>query len=135
MRSRYTAFCRGDIPYLIATSHPSRRTPNDRAVLQETIDKTAWLGLRILNAPSPQMVRGESNKGMVEFVAFYADDALGLVIPKKFTPQQLHERSEFILEKGQWYYVSGLQLEPIKIARNDLCWCGSEKKSKKCHGA
>ena len=69
MRSRYTAFCRGDIKYLIATSHPLRRTTNDDTILQETINKTAWLWLRILSASDPQLSRGTSNKGMVEFVA------------------------------------------------------------------
>lgn len=134
MRSRYTAYCRGDTTYLSESTHPSQRTPNDRKLFQHTIDNTAWLGLRILDAPKPFVDAHTHTKGVVEFVVFFTVQMPELVIPKKFAPDQLHERSEFILENGQWYYVTGLQLDPIKIARNDLCWCGSEKKSKKCHG-
>ncbi|WP_425430029.1 SEC-C metal-binding domain-containing protein [Desulfamplus magnetovallimortis] len=37
-------------------------------------------------------------------------------------------------ENDKWYYVDGVLLEPIKIGRNEPCWCQSNKKFKKCHG-
>jgi len=61
----------------------------------------------------------------VEFAAFYkTNDTTG----------QLHEKSKFIHENDQWYYLDGLLLDLLKIGRNDSCWCGSNKKYKKCHG-
>jgi SEC-C motif domain protein len=60
----------------------------------------------------------------VEFAAFYKNSKI----------EQLHENSKFIYENGQWYYLDGILLDPIKITRNEPCWCGSIKKYKKCHG-
>ena len=120
MRSRYTAFCRKNIDYLIATHHPSKRRADDRATLAHTINETEWLGLKIIRAET-----GEREEiGVVEFAAFYQRNGLG----------QLHERSEFIREQNCWYYMQGEILDPIKLGRNEPCWCNSGKKYKKCHG-
>lgn len=120
MRSRYTAFCRQDVDYLIATLHPSQRKPDDRKLLTETGGETEWLSLRVLTA-SP--VRG--NAGTVEFVVYYRHQ--GKVA-------QMREQSNFVREAGRWYYVDGLRLPPLSMGRNDPCWCGSGKKLKQCHG-
>lgn len=138
MRSRYSAFATGNIDYLIATHHPSRHKPDDRARLAQSNQETEWLGLRILES---ETARDSRERGFVEFVAFYrekrfstergaAEQAAQAVIG---VPNQLHEKSEFIHEGGKWYYVQGLSLPPIKITRNDPCWCGSGKKRKQCH--
>lgn len=122
MRSRYTAFCRGNIDYLIATHHPSKRQTDDRQTLAQTIAETAWISLRVLGRDQTQEANGV---GTVEFVAFYKHkEQIG----------QLHERATFIRHNDRWYYREGASLEPISIGRNDPCWCGSGKKYKKCHG-
>ncbi|GAL20360.1 UPF0225 protein YchJ [Vibrio maritimus] len=56
----------------------------------------------------------------------------------------LAERSRFLFEHGQWFYVDGeiddsippkrLTAESSKVGRNDPCPCGSGKKHKKCCG-
>lgn len=120
MRSRYSAFCVKDIEYLISTHHPSRQVPDERAFLEKTIHQNQWLGLMVLKTdkgPHPSI-------GYVEFTAFYKNGDIG----------QLHEKSEFIHENGQWYYVDGQIMAPLKFGRNEPCWCGSNKKYKKCHG-
>jgi SEC-C motif-containing protein len=122
MRSRYTAFCIKDIEYLISTHHPSRRQDNERDLLTNTIHETQWLGLKILKT---DMVSDDPHTGFVEFTAFYKTQN---------TNGQLHERSKFIREAGQWYYLYGEFIEPMVFGRNDPCWCGSNKKYKKCHG-
>lgn len=121
MRSRYTAFSKGNIDYLIATLHSSKRKPEDRAILQKRIDESKWLGLKIIDTE-----QGEVNDeyGYVEFAAFSGNTIQG----------QLHERSEFIREDGKWFYVQGEIKEAYKLGRNEVCWCGSGKKYKKCHG-
>lgn len=119
MRSRYSAFATGEIAYLIATHHPSKRQADDEHVLRVSLRDTEWLSLRVLAAPS---ARG--NHGVVEFVAFYLN---------KGKIGQLHERSNFVREAGQWYYLDGLRLPPVAMGRNDPCWCGSGRKLKQCH--
>jgi len=121
MRSRYTAFCREEVDYLIATHHPSKRQGDDRQSLSQTIAMTEWLGLRLLHSQA----KGEV--GTVEFVAFFKIQAGQL--------HQLHECSDFVRQDGRWYYQQGKHLPPIRLERNDPCWCGSGRKYKKCHGA
>lgn len=122
MRSRYTAFCRGNIDYLIATHHPSKRQPDDRRTLQNSVTSTEWLSLMVLSAPPPGPAE---SVGLVEFAAFYK---------KHGEFRQLHERSQFIKENGRWFYLQGEILPPVILQRNDPCWCGSGKKYKRCHG-
>ena len=120
MRSRYTAFCTGNVDYLIATRHPSERQADDHRQLVATIRDTAWLSLRLL--ATTQVARG--NRGVVEFTAFFlTHESVG----------QLHERSTFVREAGRWYYLHGVQLPPVTLERNDPCWCGSGRKFKQCH--
>ena len=122
MRSRYSAFCTKNINYLIATHYPLKREEKEEEILEETIKNTQWLGLKVLKTEKDKK---ESNIEYVEFAAFYqTNDNYG----------QLHEKSKFIYENDRWYYVDGILLEPIKIGRNEPCWCQSNKKFKKCHG-
>lgn len=119
MRTRYSAFCQGQIDYLIATHHPSQRQGDDRQMLRQTIASTQWVGLRVLHS------KQAADIGTVEFVAFY--QRIGVV-------EQLHERAEFVREQGRWFYLRGEILPPITIGRNEPCWCGSGRKYKQCHG-
>lgn len=121
MRSRYTAFCLHQVDYLIDTLHPAFRDGNDRQRIDNARDDHRWLALQILAqfATAP-------NQGTVEFVAYcQAHDRAEVT--------QLHERSQFVREAGRWFYTEGDQLPPLKLGRNDPCWCGSGKKLKKCH--
>jgi len=118
MRSRYTAFAKGLVDYLIITLHPSQRQSDDKEVLQESCQNTRWLGLKVIH--HQQLT---DNKAIVEFAAFYQDTPVG----------QLHERSNFIHEDGRWFYVDGDMLASVKLARNETCFCGSGKKFKHCH--
>ena len=119
MRSRYSAFCTNQVDYLVDTHWPVE--PNSRYSIQNTIDTTHWLGLRVV---ATQIDPENDRHGEVEFIAFYKENGIG----------QLHERSRFKLKDNQWYYLDGQQLPPVKLFRNDRCFCGSTKKFKKCHG-
>ncbi|MBE9533232.1 MAG: YchJ family protein [Proteobacteria bacterium] len=117
MRSRYSAFYLGKVSYLIDTLHPNNRQLDDAITLEQSIDETQWLGLRIIKH------KALSQTATVEFVGFYQDDPIG----------QLHERSRFIKHDGLWFYVDGEILPSVKLARNEQCFCGSGHKFKKCH--
>ena len=121
MRSRYTAYCQGNIDYLIATCHPTKRTLSDRLTLSKSVKNTTWLGLTIVDTDHGQP---QDNEGVVEFVALYQAGEVG----------QLHERSRFTQQKGRWFYLEGDRLPPLEPKRNEPCWCGSGRKFKQCHG-
>lgn len=88
MRSRYSAFVLGHVPYLLATWYSSQR-PAD---VQLEVG-TKWLGLEIRQHRST----GE-HTAEVEFVARFR-------VGGKAVRQ--HERSRFVREDGRWYYVDG----------------------------
>jgi SEC-C motif-containing protein len=88
MRSRYTAFVRGDVAHLLATWHASRRPAS--------LDLDAgvkWLGLDVKRHRALDADHAE-----VEFVARSRVQGRG---------QRLHERSRFVREGGWWFYVDG----------------------------
>ena len=122
MRSRFSAFCTKNINYLIATRYQLKREEKEEEAIENIFKNIQWLGLKILKTEKDTT---NTNIKYVEFIAFY----------KSYnTYQQLHEKSQFIYENGKWYYFDGVLLEPIKIGRNEPCWCQSNKKFKKCHG-
>jgi len=133
MRSRYSAFCEGNIDYLVRTHHPSQRSADDRDRLAQSIQEIEWVGLRVVKSEA------DEDCGMVEFVAFYRERQFSTLAKFKVQasskpPEQRHERSTFMREAGHWLYVDGITLPPIIIARNDPCWCSSGRKFKQCHG-
>lgn len=118
MRSRYSAFCTNNACYLVATHWPV--DPDSRPQIQKTIDETHWLGLKVIRTDTAKT----QLKGSVEFAAFFEEQGV----------RQLHEKSNFEHRDGKWFYLTGEHLPPIKLGRNEPCFCGSEKKYKKCHG-
>ena len=88
MRSRYSAFVRGDVAYLLATWHASRRPAS-----LELDAGIRWLGLEVKNHRVTDPGSAE-----VEFVARFR-------IAGRAVRQ--HERSRFLREDGRWYYLDG----------------------------
>ena len=90
MRSRYTAFARGNDDYLLATWHPDTRPSRVRLDPAQR-----WIGLRILCAEAG----GEGDTaGTVEFVARFKEGGRG---------HCLQELSRFEKIDGRWYYRDG----------------------------
>ena len=87
MRSRYSAFVRGDVPYLLTTWHASHRP----ATL-ELEAGAKWLGLDVKSATH------DGDRGTVHFVARCRNAGKG---------QRLEETSRFVREDGLWFYVDG----------------------------
>lgn len=90
MRSRFSAFAVGDMSYLLATWHPATRP----ASLELSPD-LEWRRLEILGATAGG---AGDDEGTVEFIAHYWDTAAR-------RRGQQHERSAFVREAGQWFYV------------------------------
>ncbi|HBR6858146.1 TPA: YchJ family protein [Klebsiella aerogenes] len=118
MRSRYSAFVMKDVDYLIKTWHPHCEAPRFRADIEKGFANTQWLGLTVFATDNGR----SSDEGFVSFIARFTEDN---------RPGAIIERSRFLKENGQWYYIDGTR--PL-IGRNDPCPCGSGKKFKKCCG-
>ncbi|TVO58087.1 YchJ family protein [Denitromonas halophila] len=90
MRSRYTAFTRGDATYLLASWHPDTR-PDSLSLNDEP--PMRWLGLTIASAPPT-----DGDVGTVTFIARYRSGGRA---------GQIRERSRFRRQNGRWFYVDG----------------------------
>ncbi|GAA2222747.1 YchJ family protein [Streptomyces nogalater] len=86
MRSRYSAFVKGDTAYLLRTWHPGTRPGR-----LDLDPGTRWTGLRILDTVDGSAFH---TTGVVEFRASYRGGAL-------------RERSRFERVDGAWVYVDG----------------------------
>lgn len=125
MRSRFTAFSQRNADYLINTLHPSQRKTDELRQLQESFQHTHWFKL-VITETIPNTLN--DNHASVTFIASFKED-------NQF--YDLHEHSVFLKEGAHWYYLNGAtRIEPfvLHIKRNDVCWCGSGIKFKKCHG-
>ncbi|WP_318386712.1 YchJ family protein [Enterobacter sp.] len=118
MRSRYCAFVLKQADYLIKTWHPSCEASAFRQDIENGFAQTEWLGLTIFDTASGS----NDNEGYVSFVARFNEQG---------KPGAIIERSRFLKENGQWYYIDGTRPQ---FGRNDPCPCGSGKKFKKCCG-
>ncbi|MDL4772543.1 MULTISPECIES: YchJ family protein [Thermomonosporaceae] len=90
MRSRYSAFARGDSAYLLESWHSSTRPP--RANPEPGV---RWEGLEIIGTTDGTM---DDTEGTVEFRARFAD---------RGRPGELHEVSRFVRQDGAWVYLDG----------------------------
>ena len=120
MRSRYTAYVKQQVDYLIASWHPDCNAAQWRDAIVESFQTTRWLGLTIVAEQNGR----DDDEGFVEFIARFTDG-------DQASPQAMHERSRFLRQEQRWYYIDGTRPQP---GRNDPCPCGSGKKYKKCCG-
>jgi SEC-C motif domain protein len=129
MRSRYTAYAKKAINYIVDTCLRDEEHGIDLESTRRWSGNSTWLGLTIL-ATDKGGPTDES--GTVEFKASFVQGGLR---------ENHHEKAEFIKKEGVWVYSEGEVIpetvvrEGPKVGRNDPCPCGSGKKYKKCHGA
>ncbi|MER6676352.1 YchJ family metal-binding protein [Streptomyces sp. NPDC000983] len=90
MRSRYSAFVRGDVAYLLRTWHPRTRPSG-----LDLDPGVRWTGLVVLRTEAGSAFH---STGVVEFRASYRGGSLC-------------ERSRFERVEGAWVYVDGEFLE------------------------
>lgn len=128
MRSRYTAYVRGDIDHLLRTYDPDTRGTVDVEGVTRWSRETQWLGLEIVDTERG----GEHDEaGIVEFIARGVTQG---------APFAQRERSRFRRVDGRWVYTDGAIIREqarraATTGRNEPCPCGSGKKYKRCHGA
>ncbi len=125
MRSRYSAYAKVQVPYLIQTTHPTKRADFKAEDIEQWAKNNQWQQLSVL---STQKGSVNDSTGEVEFKAFFIDE--------NRIKRVHYEYSYFVKEEHQWFYLYGTyQPKAIaKIDRNANCPCGSGKKYKKCCG-
>ena len=96
MRSRYTAFTKANVDYLMRSHSIKTRPLKERKSIEKWAKSVNWLGLSIIQT---QARRASDEIGYVEFKALYLENG---------KPQQIHEKSLFQRENGIWVYISGV---------------------------
>lgn len=131
MRSRYSAYAKQKISWLLNSLEPTQRADFDEKAVSEWSAQSEWLGLQILRTQGGD--QASDTKGFVEFIARFKQDGVA---------RDHHELGEFRKIDNQWYFYDGRGVKPAPfkhqgpvIGRNDPCPCGSGKKHKKCCGA
>ena len=118
MRSRYSAYVRCDIDYIVATTVPAQQVLLDGDAMRQWSAGTQWCGLEVLQ----HWPRAGKHHAEVEFKAWF-DTAQGR--------QYHHERSAFVCIAQRWYFLDPtVPLPGMKTP----CLCGSGKKFKQCCG-
>lgn len=129
MRSRYTAYVKKEIEYIIQTILPKQMKNIDRDGIQKWAERTDWQRLEIIGT---EKGGPDDDDGSVEFIAHFKE---------KGVASRHHEIAKFRKKKGKWFYDDSefpaqkqfVRMEP-KVNRNDPCPCGSGRKYKKCCG-
>jgi SEC-C motif-containing protein len=120
MRSRYTAYARREVDYLLDTHAP--RDEGRRAAILAWAERAEFVGLEVVGTEAGL---AEDQTGVVEFIAR----------TREAGTEQLHrERSRFLKQDGRWFFIDGAAPARPRVGRNDPCPCGSGKKYKKCCG-
>jgi SEC-C motif-containing protein len=118
MRSRFSAYVLNNLGYINETWHP-----RFRPVELQLDDTIKWLKLDIISSNET------ADQAEVEFEATLLES--GRV-------DAIHEKSQFVQERGRWLYTSGEMKAPSfscwNPGRNETCPCGSGKKFKRCCG-
>jgi SEC-C motif-containing protein len=91
MRSRYTAYARREIDYLVSTHDP--KNPPDRTAIARWAREAEFLGLEIVRAGKGQK---DDDEGTVEFLARFKERGREHVH---------HESSRFRRIDGRWFYI------------------------------
>ena len=117
MRSRYSAFAKTEIDYIVATTALGQQRALDVNALREWSVSNQWQQLEIVK------VEAKIGKvhASVEFKAHYHDGQAAHIH---------HELSYFVQQQQRWYF-----LDPTldqQITMKQACICGSGKKFKQC---
>ena len=89
MRSRYSAVATGAVDYLVKTTHNSTRKFHKKEDILDWSQSNQWVKLEVL----------ATTTNTVTFKAYYLDSSI---------KAQIHyEKSTFIFENDNWFYVDG----------------------------
>ncbi|WP_180174158.1 YchJ family protein [Acinetobacter sp. YH01022] len=117
MRSRYSAFARHEIDYIVKTTALGQQQVLDVAAIRDWSKANQWLKLEVVQARE----KLDKHHAQVEFKAHYHDGQQA---------QVHHEISHFVKHEGAWYFLD--PTTTMNITMKQPCICGSGKKFKQC---
>ena len=117
MRSRYSAFAKHEIDYIVKTTAIGQQQFLDQVAIADWSQANQWLKLDVLQAKE----KIDKNHAQVEFKAHYHDGKQA---------QVHHEVSHFVQQDGVWYFLD--PTTEMQITMKQACICGSGKKFKQC---
>ena len=121
MRSRYSAFAKYEIDYIVKTTALGQQQALDVRAIADWSKANKWLKLEIVKAQE----KLDKNHAQVEFKAHYVD--------QNSHTQQVeihHEISHFVRHENEWYFLDPTTDQQITMKQP--CICGSGKKFKQC---
>jgi SEC-C motif domain protein len=117
MRSRYSAFAKHEIDYLVNTTALLQQPHLDVAAIADWSKANQWLKLEVVKAQE----KFAKNHAQVEFKAHYHDGQAAHIH---------HEVSHFVKHEGLWYFLD--PTHDVFPTMKQACVCGSGKKFKQC---
>lgn len=125
MRSRYSAFAKHEIDYIVKTTALGQQQALDVPAIAEWSKANQWLKLEVVQAKE----KLDKNHAQVEFKAHYLDknhDAKNVAN----AVQIHHEVSHFVKHENTWYFLD--PTTDLQLTMKQACLCGSGKKFKQC---
>ncbi len=98
MRSRYTAFVKVNVEYLMRTQYKAGRSSKDKNKIKRWAQSVQWLDLAIKSTSGGTEY---DETGIVIFRAFYIENG---------QYENLYEESHFEKIDGKWMYTNGIDL-------------------------
>ena len=117
MRSRYSAFAKQQIDYIVQTTALGQQAALAVDAIAAWAKDNQWLKLEVLHANE----KLDKNHALVEFKAHYHDGQ---------QTQIHHECSHFVNFQQRWYFLDPTTEQQITMKQP--CICGSGKKFKQC---
>lgn len=117
MRSRYSAFAKHEIDYIVKTTALGQQQALDVVAIADWSKANQWLKLEVVQAQE----KLDKQHAQVEFKAHYHDGKQA---------QVHHEISHFVKHEGAWYFLD--PTTDLHITMKQPCICGSGKKFKQC---
>jgi SEC-C motif-containing protein len=127
LRSRYSAYAKKIVDYIVDTTHPDQQEPDSRKTVEKWAKNTEWQRLDIVACEAGEI---GDDEGEIEFKAGYTE---------KGRRRKHHELAKFKKLEGRWYFydagtprIEQFVRSSPKVGRNEPCPCGSGRKYKKC---
>lgn len=118
MRSRYSAFAKGNVDYILSSHDPETVEEVVREEVEVWSRESEWMGLEILRTEAGGP---DDDEGVVDFVAKYKLKGL---------TTQHRERAEFRKLEGKWVFVDGSDIPAEAKAKPAAKWVGGKKNKK-----
>ena len=117
MRSRYSAFAKHEIDYIVSTTASGQQSHLDITAIRDWAMSNQWLKLEVIQ----HLPRLDKTHAQVEFKAHYQNGDQVHVH---------HETSNFVFINRQWYFLDPTTDQTVTMKQ--ACICGSGKKFKQC---